>query len=64
MTFKEAKKEFLRGLLLENKSLTINELKNKIGVTTIRCYWCDYVDYLRRDKQITEKQANSWGQVL
>lgn len=64
MTFREAKKDFLRGLMLENKCLTIAELKKVIGSTTIRCYWCDYVDYLARDGQITERQRFNWGQVI
>lgn len=64
MTFREAKKEFLRDLLIQNQCLNINELKKVIGSTTIRCYWCDYVDYLARDGHITERQRNNWGQVI
>lgn len=64
MTFKEAKKEFLRDLLIQNKCLTIAELKKAIGTTTIRCYWCDYVEYLSRNGDITEKQRFNWGQVI
>jgi len=25
----------------------------------IRCYWCDFVEHLRRDGAITEKQAGN-----
>ena len=64
MTFKQAKRDFLRELMLDNKCLTIAELKKAIGSTTIRCYWCDYVDYLARDGHITEKQRFNWGQVI
>lgn len=64
MTFKQAKKDFLRGLMLENQCLTIAELKKAIGVTNIRVYWCDYVDFLRRNGDITERQAYNWGQVI
>lgn len=64
MTFKQAKKDFLRGLMLENQCLTIAELKKVIGVTNIRVYWVDHVDYLRRNGDITERQAFNWGQVI
>ena len=64
MTFKQAKKDFLRELKLNNQCLTNNELIKKIGLTTIRCYWIDYVDYLAKDHKITEKQRFNWGQVL
>ena len=64
MTFKQAKKDFLRELMINNQCLTIGELKKAIGSTTIRCYWCDYVEYLARNGDITERQRNNWGQVI
>ena len=64
MTFKQAKKDFLRELKLNNQCLTNNELIKKIGVTTIRCYWVEYVDYLAKNHQITERQRYNWGQIL
>lgn len=34
----------------------IKHIQN-VGKTTVRCEFIDYLDYLRSDKQITEKQA-------
>ena len=64
MTFKQAKNDFLRELKLSNNCLTNKELINKIGLTTIRCYWVGYVDYLAKNHQITERQRYNWGQIL
>ena len=64
MTYKETKKQFLSDLMRENRCINLNELIALMGKTTIRCYWSDYVDYLARDNQITEKQRMNWGQVL
>ena len=64
MDFKTAKKEFFRELQEANNCLTKEELVAKLGKTTIRCCWTDHVDYLRRDKIITERQAYIWGQVI
>lgn len=64
MTFKQAKKQFLEELKQQNNCLTIAELIARLGKTTICCYWVDYVDYLAKDHQITEKQRCNWGQVL
>ena len=64
MTFEQAKRQFFDELKEQHGVLTDEELIARLGKTTIRCYWADYVDYLRRDKQITERQAQHWGQVL
>lgn len=64
MTFKQAKQEFFETLMQQENCLTIEELKARLGTTTIRCYWVDYVDYLCRDSRITAKQQYEWGQVL
>lgn len=64
MTFRETKRSFLNELMRENRCVNLNELISLIGKTNIRCYWCDYVDYLAKDHQITEKQRQNWGQVI
>lgn len=64
MTFKEAKNQFLQELKEESNCLTTTELVEILGITTIRCCWVDYVDYLAKDHQISERQRYNWGQVL
>lgn len=64
MTFEQAKKDFLKQLKGQNYCFTTAELVARLGKTTIRCCWVDYVDYLAKDHQNTERQCYSWGQVL
>lgn len=64
MNFTQAKNQFFNELMQQKNCLTKEELVARLGTTTIRCYWADYVDYLGKDKQITEKQRQNWGQVI
>lgn len=64
MNFTQAKNQFFNELLESQICLTKAEVIAKLGKTTIRCLWVDYCDYLSRDKQITEKQRQNWGQVI
>ena len=64
MDFKTAKQNCLQELRDSNNCLTTAELIAKLGKTTIRCYWVDYVDCLIKDKQVSEKVAYKWGQII
>lgn len=64
MNFTQAKNQFFNELMQQENCITKEELVARLGKTTIRCYWVDYCDYLSRDKQITEKQRQNWGQVI
>lgn len=64
MNFTQAKNQFFNELKQQENCLTKEELVARLGKTTIRCCWVDYCDYLSRDKQITEKQRQNWGQVI
>lgn len=64
MTFNEAKAQFFDELKETHDCYNKQELIDKLGKTTIRCAWVGYVDYLIKDKQVNEKIAIKWGQVL
>lgn len=64
MTFKEARQQFFTEMLETHDCWDIDELEHKLGKTTIRCAWVDYVDYLIKDKHVSSKIATKWGQVI
>jgi len=64
MNFTQAKSDYLNTLKQQENCKTTTELIAKIGRTTIRCGWVDYVDFLIKDHQVSEKVAYKWGQVL
>lgn len=56
MTFKEVRNLFFA----EHPEFTHERRARKSQSeysTTCRCYFCDFVEFLRRDGQITDKQA-------
>ena len=64
MNFTQAKNCFFNELMESQICSTKAEVIARLGKTTIRVLWVDYCDFLSRDKQITEKQRMSWGQVI
>ena len=64
MTFEEARKVYIDGLKDQYSILTDEELVARIGKTTIRCGWVDFVDYLMRDGHVDENIAKDWGQII
>lgn len=63
MTKRQAEQQFLEQLKETNNVLTTEELIARVGRTTIRCAWVDYVDYLIKEHQVSEKVAYNWGQI-
>lgn len=61
MTKLQAEKLFRSELLESRKCLTLAELKARVGLTTLKCMWCDFTDALCKDHQISEKQYQNWG---
>lgn len=64
MTFKEAKAQYINELKEAENCRTLAELVARVGEVSIRCGWVDYVDYLNKNGEITERQAQNWGQIL
>ena len=62
MTKKQAEQEFWQYYvdLYGHKENAIMQL----GITTIRCAWVDFIDYLSKDHRITEHQRMTWGQII
>ena len=64
MNFTQAKELYFSELMQQENCLTKEELVARIGKTTIRCGWVDFVDDLIKDKQVKEYIAKNWGQVI
>ena len=64
MNYNQAKKQCIEEMLNRYNCRTIKELCEIIGITTIRCYWVDFVDYLIKNREVNEKIAIKWGQIV
>lgn len=64
MGFEEAKECYFNELKDIYRVLTIEELVARLGKTTIRCGWVDYVDSLVKNKVVDYEIARDWGQVI
>jgi len=64
MTYEQAKDRYFNELKEANDCLTIEELIARLGRTTIRCGWVDFVDSLVKNGDVKESVAYKWGQVL
>ena len=64
MTFEQAKKLCKQEICERLGVNTWVEALTRMSKTDIRCYWVDFVDYLVKDKQVSEKIAFKWGQII
>ena len=64
MTFEQAKKQFKNELMEQQGAKTWGEVVTRLGKTTIRCYWVDWVDSITKGGEVREKISHKWGQII